>query len=225
MQQQSLNLFHIPFKEIFTRIKEEMPGYEYDYSKHVIKLKDENHEAIGFLRLPLHLVIDESLKIIDDDNLVLYLSIESGNAAIVVMEGKQMIYHTTFSAYMTRKKQGFSQIKYLKKKGKSRAGSRVRLAETIEFFENINTTLTTLFEDYDIARVALNCNTTLIPYLHQSKVPCPFEKKDDRLYKIPLHIPQSNFTNLEATVKKLMAPVLFYDEEHEGTFEGFTHKS
>ncbi|MEQ9166799.1 MAG: hypothetical protein RLO12_11115 [Fulvivirga sp.] len=225
MQQQSINLFHIPFKEIFTRIKEEMPTYEYDYGKHIIKLKDDNHEAIGFLRLPLHIVIDDSLKIIDDDNLVLYLSIESGNAAIVVMEGKQMIYHTTFSAYMTRKKQGFSQIKYLKKKGKSRAGSRVRLAETIEFFENINTTLTTLFEDYDIARVALNCNTTLIPYLHQSKVPCPFEKKDDRLYKIPLHIPQSNFTNLEATVKKLMAPVLFYDEEHEGVFEGFTHKS
>ncbi|MEQ8242447.1 hypothetical protein [Fulvivirga sp.] len=225
MQQQSLNLFHIPFKEIFTRIKEKMPSYEYDYSKHVIKLKDENDEAIGFLRLPLHIVIDDSLKIIDDDNLVLYLSIESGNAAIVVMEGKQMIYHTTFSAYMTRKKQGFSQIKYLKKKGKSRAGSRVRLAETIEFFENINTTLTTLFEDYDIARIALSCNTTLIPYLHQSKVPCPFEKKDDRLYKIPLHIPQSNFTNLESTVKKLMAPVLFYDEEHEGAFKGFTHKS
>lgn len=221
MQQQSINLYHKPLKEVFLWIKEELPHYKYDFSKHVIQLQDENYDPLGFLRLPLHIAINNELKIIEEDSLVLYLSIESGNAAIVVMEGKQMIYHTTFSAYMTRKKQGFSQIKYLKKKGKSRAGSRVRLAETTEFFENINTTLTTLFEDYEPDRIALNCNTTLIPYLHQSKVPCPFEKKDDRLYKIPLHIPQSNFTNLEGAIKKLMAPVLFFDERNEIVFERF----
>lgn len=219
--QQSINLYHVPFKEVFLRIKEELPHYSYDFAKHVIQLKDENFEVVGVFRLPLHLAITDQLEIIKEDTLVLYLSIESGHAAIIVMDGKDMIYHTTFSAYMTRKKQGFSQIKYLKKKGKSRAGSRVRLAETTEFFENINTTLTSLFEDYKMDRLAINCNTTLIPYLYQSKVPCPFEKKDNRLYKIPLHIPQSNFTNLEGAVKKLMAPVLFYDKKDENRFTAF----
>jgi hypothetical protein len=136
-----------------------------------------------------------------------------------VMEGKKNLYHTTFSAYMTRKKQGFSQIKYLNKKGKSRAGSRVRLASTIDFFENINTTLSDLFEEYAIERIAVDCNATLIPYLHQSKVPCPFDKRDIRLYKIPLHIPQSNYTNLNGAIKKLMAPMLFYDDKNEAMVE------
>lgn len=221
MQQQFINLYHVPFEALFSYLKGEFPHYEYDYSKHVVLLKDEGYEVIGHLRLPLHISISKNLKILNDDSLILYLSIESGHAAIVVMEGKDMIYHTTFSAYMSRKKQGFSQIKYLKKKGKSRAGSRVRLAETTEFFENINTTLATLFEDYEFDRIALNCNTTLIPYLYQSKVACPFDKKDDRLYKIPLHIPQSNFTNLEGAIKKLMAPLLFYDEENKDLFDSF----
>ena len=112
---------------------------------------------------------------------------------------------------MSRKKQGFSQIKYLNKKGKSRAGSRVRLASTLEFFEDINAKLTALLEEHTVERIALNITPGLIPYLHQSKVPCPFEKQDIRLYKIPLHIPQSNYTNLYGVIKKLMAPILFHE--------------
>ena len=49
---------------------------------------------------------------------------------------------------MVRKKRGVSQIKHLKTKGKSRAGSRVRLAETEEFFENINGRLQDYFEEH-----------------------------------------------------------------------------
>jgi hypothetical protein len=67
----------------------------------------------------------------------------------------------------------------------------------------------------------MDCPSPLIPYLHQSKIPCPFDKKDSRLYKIPLHIPQSNFTNLNAAIKKLMAPILFYDAGNEISFEKF----
>ncbi|UII19433.1 hypothetical protein [Fulvivirga ligni] len=218
----SLNLYHIPFKQIFRQIKEGFPHYEYDFKKHAINLLDDNYDPIGFLRLPLHISINESLQLINDENVVIYLSIESGNAAICVMEGKENIYHTTFGAYMTRKKQGFSQIKYLNKKGKSRAGSRVRLNATTMFFENINATLTELFEDHDFDRIALNCNNTLIPYLYNSKEPCPFDKKDEKLYKIPLHIPHSNYTNLDAAIKKLMAPILSFDEKHEELFSSFS---
>ncbi|MEP5364749.1 MAG: hypothetical protein ABJQ37_12940 [Reichenbachiella sp.] len=220
MKQTSVNLFHIPVVDLLHQIRERYQ-YTYDFQKHVILLENESREVLGQIRLPLHLILNDQLEIVNECAQVLYLSIESGNAAICVMEGKTNIYHTTFSAYMTRKKQGVSQIKYLNKKGKSRAGSRVRLAKTIEFFENINSTLSELLANHEIDRLALNCSTTLIPYLHQSKVPCPFEKKDDRLYKIPLHISQSNFTNLDKAIKKLMAPMLLYDIRFKVRFEGF----
>lgn len=220
MKQTSVNLFHIPVVDLFHQIREEYQ-YTYDFQKHVILLENESREVLGQIRLPLHLILNDQLEIVNECAQVLYLSIESGHAAICVMEGKTNVYHTTFSAYMTRKKQGVSQIKYLNKKGKSRAGSRVRLAKTIEFFENINSNLTELLANHEIDRIALNCSTTLIPYLHQSKVPCPFEKKDDRLYKIPLHISQSNFTHLDKAIKKLMAPILLYDIRFRDQFEAF----
>jgi hypothetical protein len=169
----------------------------------------------------LHLALNPDLSIITDEAHVIYLSIESGYGAIQLMEDEENVYHTTFGAYMTRKKQGFSQIKYLNKKGKSRAGSRVRLASTYEFFEKVNLSLTELFDMYTIDRIALSCSKTLIPYLYQSKVKCPFEKGDPRLYKIPLHIQQSNFTNLEAAIKKLKAPLLSYESQDRNLMESF----
>lgn len=210
-----INLFHQELRQVFEVIRNQLAGYHYEYKKHIVELKDEFDEVMGFIRLPLHLSINETLSIVDEDACVLYLSIESGNAAICVMSGKENVYHTTFSAYMNRGKQGFSQIKYLKKKGKSKAGSRIRLAATVTFFENINQTLTELMEEFEVDRIGISCSATLIPYLFQSRVPCPFEKKCPKLYKIPLHIPQSNFSNLDAAIRKLWAPFLFYHEKYD----------
>lgn len=214
MSQESLNLYDLTLQQIVDTVKENYPGFTYDFKKHVIVLMDDSGDPSGVIRLPLHFILDPQLNILSESAVVLYLSIESGNAALQVMEGELCAYHTTFSAYMTRKKQGMSQIKYLNKKGKSRAGSRVRLAKTLEFFESINNTLTSCFDKYEIDRIAINCSASLIPYLHNSKVSCPFEKKDERLYKIPLHIPQSNFTNLDKAIKKLKAPLLIADSIH-----------
>lgn len=212
MELQQINLFEIPFAILLQKIKNSDFIFSYDYKKHFIYLENQSFRKIASIRLPLHLSLDST--ILEENTSVLYLSIESGNAAICLQEGIENVYHTTFSAYMTRKKQGFSQIKYLKKKGKSRAGSRVRLAETVEFFEKINTLLQDLFAVYPIDRIAIHCSPLLIPYLHQSKIECPFSKNDERLYKIPVHIDQSNYTNLSGAIKKLMAPILFYDLEN-----------
>jgi hypothetical protein len=213
------NLYHLPVLQLFGLVKELFPQHEYHFKRHAVLLKDNDQNLIGSIRLPLHFSLNEDLSLITQQAHVLYLSIESGAAAISMMHGEQNVYHTTFGAYMTRKKQGFSQIKYLKKKGKSRAGSRVRLASTLEFFEKINATLTELLDNHTIDRLALNCNTTLIPYLYQSKVKCPFEKNDQRLYKIPVHIPQSNFSQLDAAIKKLKAPMLFYEESNQALMQ------
>jgi hypothetical protein len=215
MSKLQINLYQQNLIEVFGKVRTHFPNYDYDFKKHVVLLKDEQHDEVGFIRLPLHIVLQADLTIETDAARVLYLAIESGNAAICIMEGKVNVYHTTFSAYMSRKKQGFSQIKYLNKKGKSRAGSRMRLSGTTTFFENINEVLTELLEEFELDRIGLSCTTTLIPYLFQSKVPCPFDKKSPLLYKIPLHLPQSNFTNLDAAIKKLRAPVLFFEEQYE----------
>lgn len=214
MLKNKLNLYDTPSNTLFDIVKNQ-GFYEYNYSKHLIYFHDTNNKVQAYLRLPLHLTISPELNIIKDDTFVIYLSIESGNAAICLMKGKIEVYHKTFSAYMTRKKQGMSQIKYLNKKGKSRAGSRVRLSSTIEFFEKINNKLNDLFIEYEIERVALSCTPTLLPYFYDSKVSTPFTKDDMRLYKIPLHIPQSNYTNLSAAIKKLKAPTLFYNDGFE----------
>ena len=221
MLQKQANLFTIPFDQLFERVKEHFSNYSYNFQKHTVELHDDKHETIAYIRLPLRISIDKNLNITDDDVCVIYISIESDNGAISIMQGSENVYHTTFSAYMTRKKQGYSQIKHLNKKGKSRAGSRVRLASTLNFFEDINTTLTDILEEHEIERIALSCSPTLIPYLHQSKVDCPFDKHDERLYKIPLHIQQSNYTNLTAAIKKLIPPILFYNEKREDIREIF----
>lgn len=214
MEYVQVTLFDQPIEELLETVREEIDGYQYDPVKHSIMLKDDQQELMGMIRLPLAYHIDEDLHLITDRATVLYLAIESGNAALIMTEGEEIIYHTTFSAYMTRKKQGFSQIKYLNKKGKSRAGSRVRLAETTEFFEKINSTLNQILEEEVIDRLALSCSKSLIPHVYQSKVSFPLEKGDSKLYKIPLHIPQCNYTNLEKAIKKLKDPVLFYDEQY-----------
>ena len=218
MLDQHFNLFHFSAQQLLTLIHEQHIKTEYNFQKHCIEFASNQGENIGYIRLPLHLSISEKLTLIDEEINVIYISIESDNAAICVVEDKEITYHTTFSSYMTRRKQGYSQIKHLNKKGKSRAGSRVRLASTYEFFENINECLIELLDDYIIDRIALSCSTSLLPYMYESKTPCPFNKTDDRLYKIPLHIAQSNFTNLEQTIKKLNAPILFYNKEHQVDF-------
>lgn len=223
MKSSTINLFHIPFEEQFETIRNEFPAYEYDFFRHVISLKKETEEEQAYLRLPLFLKIGKELNIESMESNCVYLSIEAGNAALILNKGKETLFHTTFSAYMTRKKQGFSQIKYLKKKGKSRAGSRIRLAESQEFFEKINQKLIDLFELHQIDRIGLNCSKTLLPFLYQSNVLPPFEKKDERLYKIPLHIPQSNYTNLNAAIKKLIAPVIFCIPEKEMELKEIFH--
>lgn len=215
MLEKHIRLDNKSLESLVGRIKSTIPLIEYDFKKHRIILKNDTHDEMGYVRLPLRYFLYDTFEIVNENAIVLYLTIESGSAAICVMKGGENVFHTTFGAYMTRKKQGVSQIKYLNKKGKSRAGSRVRLASTLQFFENINTSLTDLFEEYQFERIALSCSPTLIPYLHKSKTYCPFAKKDWRLYKIPLHLPQSNYTNLTDVIKRLSSPRLFYNEKHE----------
>jgi hypothetical protein len=149
----------------------------------------QGQESVLQFRLPITFELDPSgiYQGEGDVNYVL-LMIRSGIASLGYFEGGDNLDHKVFRAYMVRKKQGTSQIKHLKTKGKSRAGSRVRLAETLEFFEEINLRMQEYFAVHRIDKICISCATTLIPYLFGSKMETPFDKSDPRIMKIPKHV-------------------------------------
>ncbi|WP_194775848.1 hypothetical protein [Pararhodonellum marinum] len=173
--------------------------HEFDERMNRIEFFLEN-EKVATFRLPITLSYGAELPL-KQHELIQYVLvlIRSGTAAVGYFDNGENIDHKVFRAYMVRKKQGKSQVKYLKTKGKSRAGSRVRLAETMSFFENINERLNDYFHQFRVDKIGLSCSETLIPYFFGSKIKAPFEKKDPRLFRIPKHIPNPTYEHLLET--------------------------
>ncbi|WP_299457667.1 hypothetical protein [uncultured Microscilla sp.] len=121
----------------------------------------------------------------------LMLLIQAGNAALGYFEEGEMINHKVIRKYMIRKKQGKFQGNHLKTKGKSKYGSRVRLQNTVDFFEDINQKITDWEIADDAERIIYAASITLWNMLFDSKVESPFDKADPRLRKVPkdVHIP------------------------------------
>lgn len=176
---------------------------------------DETGNELVYFRLPIDLSPPGVLSLQEACPVhYIILLIQSGNCAIGYFENGVNLDHKVFRSYMVRKKQGKSQVKHLKTKGKSRAGSRVRLGETVEFFENINQRLQQYFEEHEIHRIAMSCSKILIPYLFNSKIPTPFGKRDERVLKIPRHIHTPIYDVLMDTNKFLLKGELIYEEIH-----------
>ena len=200
-------------KSILSTLKESHFLTNYEKEKHRVVLQDASGNDWAHLRLPITLPYIESEE--DKDNTYVILLIQSGSCALGYFEDGVNLEHKVFRAYMVRKKQGKSQIKYLKTKGKSKAGSRVRLGEAKEFFENINERLQEYFEYYEIDRIALSCSKTLIPFLFNAKVPPPFDKRDERILKIPRHVHLPNYEVMMEVNEFLLNGELMYEEQHE----------
>lgn len=163
----------------------DLPTYESD--KHRLVWTGLDEELM--LRLPYDVKVNAHGEIDwDAEFYYLMLIVQTGMATVGVFKGKTCLSHKVFAAYMVRKKQGVSQIKHLKTKGKSRAGSRMRLAGGLEFFEEINTRLQRHFKEHQIERIIFSCSKILIPHFFGSKVETPFGKKDERILGIPRHI-------------------------------------
>lgn len=183
------------------------------------KLLYSNHASISpiSIRLALNLNYQESTQKISikEFNNQVFVMIRSGMACCGLFENGELADHKVFRAYMVRKKQGKSQIKHLKTKGKSRAGSRVRLAETLAFFEEINMRLSEYFISHRIDQIGISCATTLIPYLFGSKISTPFEKNDLRLFTIPKHIPSPTFEALKSTFDFMSKSEMIWEDESD----------
>lgn len=196
-------------------LHESQISYLYDREKHAIQFDLPGGFSAHKFRLPIHLDSPESATTGQLSYIVII--IQSGSCALGYFEGENLMVHKVFKSYMVRMKQGKSQVKYLKTKGKSRAGSRVRLAGTTEFFENINGRLKSWFDQYQIERIAFSCSKILLPLFFNSNVSPPFLKNDSRLIRIPRHINQPGFDELKKVGRFL--------QMGEFTAEGEIHPS
>lgn len=203
-------------RQVLHKIQNSGLPTSYDYEKHRIIVLDKTGTELIYFRLPLTLPALNKAAVEEQSGVkYIMLLIQAGNCAMGYFEGGINMDHKVFRSYMVRKKQGKSQIKYLKTKGKSRAGSRVRLGETVEFFENINGRLQEYFENGRIDRIAISCSKTLIPFLFNAKVSTPFDKRDERIYKIPKHIHTPIYDVMIDAHKFLLKGELIYEESQQ----------
>ncbi len=206
-------------------------SFEISSGKHKLLIFLNEEKIADFLfPLPLPILSDnlqEYISIHFDEipNYVIYI-IQAGSCALGYFEKEKLIEHKVFKTYMVRKKQGKNQIKHLKSKGKSKAGSRIRLSNTIHFFEQINKRLQEYFESYYIDKVVYTCPKNMISLFYESKVSPPFNKTDKRLIKIPIDTQQPSFEELLNINKKICSGKLtFYNERYKDELNKFCKRS
>lgn len=200
----------------------------FDPKKHQL-LIENNQDWLAKIYLPWTLRWSEkgSFQGNPDSHFSLAL-IRAGQAVAGYFHQGILIDHKVFRAYMVRQKQGKSQIKHLKTKGKSRAGSRIRLAETNHFFEEINERLTSYSDQFPIDFWGLSCAKTMWPFYFSSAVPPPFSSKAENLIEVPFHISQASFEELKSAGELLQKFHLIYSEKGNETFSDLkseTYKS
>ena len=201
--------------QIIIKLKDSFP-FNFDSEKHrYIFQLDKSNEF--YLRLPLPIDLKhlrEGLEIEELERKYIIAIIQSGSAALAYCEGLQIIEHKVFKAYMVRKKQGKSQLKYLKTKGKSKAGSRVRLSNTEHFFDEIIEKMEDWLSYFEVDSIAMSLNKTLYPYFfHENNN--VLDKQDERIFKIPKHIEEPSFENLLKVHSFLLQGELIYPKVHE----------
>ena len=129
--------------------------------------------------------------------------VRAGQAAAGYFHQGILLDHKVFRAYLVRQKQGMSQFKYLKTKGKSRAGSRIRLEETLVFFKEINERLQVYAKQYPLNFWGLGCAKTMWPLLFDGELKPPFTSKSDELIELPYPFAKGSYEELQALELRL----------------------
>ncbi|MFK7970073.1 MAG: hypothetical protein AB8F95_06880 [Bacteroidia bacterium] len=122
---------------------------------------------------------------------------QAGAGALGYFEDGKVVFHKAIKKYMVRAKRGKSQISYLNTRGKSKAGSRIRLANTDRFIEEINGYLNQ-WDEYDPPEFWLySCPVSLWGMLFAADPPPPFEKDDPHIKKLPFDVNKPDFAELQ----------------------------
>lgn len=123
--------------------------------------------------------------------------VRAGQASLGYFHQGKLLDHKVFRGYLVRQKQGKSQFKYLKTKGKSRAGSRIRLEETLVFFKEINKRLQVYAKQYPLNFLGLGCAKTMWPLLFDGEVKPPFSSKSAELIELPYSFTKGSYEELQ----------------------------
>ena len=123
--------------------------------------------------------------------------VRAGQASLGYFHQGNLLDHKVFRGYLVRQKQGKSQFKYLKTKGKSRAGSRIRLEETLVFFKEINERLQVYAKQYPLNFWGLGCAKTMWPLLFDGEVKPPFTSKSAELIELPYSFAKGSYEELQ----------------------------
>ena len=138
----------------------------------------------------------------------LVVVVKSGQGAIYHMDSDTLMFSKVFRRYMVRKSQGKSQLKYLKTKGKSRLGSRIRLRETRLFFQELTGCIDHIMKDHGerIQKVFMACDPGTKGYWWSEFPPTRLPLKDSRMEKIPFHVDNPTEEIMDRVVFKLYQP-------------------
>jgi len=110
--------------------------------------------------------------------------IQAGEAALGVVNDGQLLTYKVIRKYMVRKKQGKAQVLHLNTKGKSKAGSRIRLAQTNSFFNDINTKLNEWKVLVEPELLVLAISPSFKSIWQEAEVKMPFTFSDERIRKV-----------------------------------------
>ena len=180
----------------------------YDVKKHQWEFLNNESEKLAIVNLPLLWpsastsckdYIDTSFQPYSNYSIIMA---QAGQACLGYVENNQLIKHKVIRKYMVRKKQGKSQLSYLKTKGKSRAGSRIRLDNSEAFFEEIHQ----VFKDWQIdikSEVILyNMPPAIWGYLFNIPDILTIKKEDNRWRKVGFNFEKPGFEDLKKVIKQ-----------------------
>jgi hypothetical protein len=125
----------------------------------------------------------------------LLILIQAGHAALGHFVEGEASKHKVIKKYMVRGS-GKAQVSYLSTRGKSKAGSRVRLANSVRFFEDINEKLIEWNCHGEVTRILLGCPIRLGVLWQAADPPPPFDKTDPRIAKVPFDAPRPDLDTL-----------------------------
>ena len=132
----------------------------------------------------------------------LIILVEAGKAIVSLICADEILKYKLIKKYMVRKTQGKAQYNHLSRKGKSRLGSRIRLRQTDEFFEELNDIIANYMTIHKPHRIYLHCSPSLKGEWF-SRCKTPFDKKDPRLERLGLNVADINQKQLKLIIKSL----------------------
>ncbi len=133
----------------------------------------------------------------------LMILLQAGACALGLWEDDALIRHKTIKKYVKRG-HGKAQNNYLRTKGKSRYGSRLRLQNAASLLCEANTKICDWWTDFGPCRsIYYSAPVRLWPELLAAEPAAPFDRDDERLIKIPLDVRVPSFEELLRVRRRL----------------------